>query len=214
MKNIKYNDGLCNGGRRPRLYLVKGYEYHKFEGNNIDGICAIASTDYRKNGKWSNTDYDITLAPGVKDIRFLSPLHGVWGSEFKNWGEMASQLGIAVQTIQEIIRKEYPTTAKRLDDLEKFAMDIENSTGELTETVIISFGSPTNRAIREGFWATPKGNVTSTGIKVIVAPSENENGLCWSKPILVEPSNGKILTSYSTPGHHGGYITVEVAVPI
>lgn len=210
METIGYNDGLETGGRTPRLYLVKGYDYYKFSGSNIEGVCAVTSSSFNKNGKWSSTSYNILLALGVKAIPFLSRLHGIWGDNFNNWGEMSEKLGIFIGTIQEIVRKEYPRTAKRLDDLEKFSLDMENNS-ETVEVVIISFGSPTNRRIKEGFWKNPQERNTSTGIKVVVAPSSNDD---WSKPVLIEPENGKILTSYTTPGHHGGYVTIEVAIPI
>jgi hypothetical protein len=164
-----YNDGLCPAGRRPRLYLAKGGEVKKFLGENIPGYCAIVTAQYEKNGKWSNTTYQLELVPGVRPLYFLSPMHGTWGDNLGSWGEVAETLGLPVDVAQAIIRAEYPKTAERLDKLEEFALAVE-AEGYETETVVISFGSPTNRAIHEGYWEKPKSSQTSDGRTVTVVP--------------------------------------------
>ena len=126
----KYNDGLCPGRRRPRLYLAKGGEAVKFEGRNIEGYCAILKSLFKKDGAWSNTTYELLLAPGVRALEFMSPLHGTWGDDLSSWGEVAEHLGLPVEVVQKIVRAEYPTTAKRLDDLETFVIALgENANG-------------------------------------------------------------------------------------
>jgi len=208
-----YNDGLRPGGRRPRLYLAKGGEVKKFLGENIPGYCAIVTAQYEKNGKWSNTTYQLDLAPGVRPLYFLSPMHGTWGDDLGSWGEVAETLGLPVDVAQAIIRAEYPKTAERLDKLEDFALAVE-AQGNATETVVISFGSPTNRAIREGYWSSPKSSQTSDGRKVTVEPSKGEYGADWYKPVVVEPEGAKVISVRHSPGMHGGYWTIEVAVSI
>jgi len=245
MSTYGYNDGRCCGGRYPRLYLAKGGEVQKFDGENIPGYCAVVTEQYEKAGKWSNTSYRLELAPGVRALYFLSPLHGTWGDNLGSWGEVAEELGLPVDVAQAIVRAEYPHTAKRLDDLEQFALAVE-ATGEMTtETVVISFGSPTNRSIREGFWGNPKSSRTSDGRVVTVAPGvmsaeeadrrarewgercgysadspkvaqfREELTACvgWDHPVIVEPEGAKVISSRYSPGMHGGYRTVEVAVP-
>lgn len=207
-----YNDGLECAGRRPRLYLAKGGEIKKFTGENIPGFCAIATSRYEKNGKWSNTTYQLDLVPGVRPLHFLSPMHGTWGDNLGSWGEVAETLGLPVDVAQSLIRAEYKSTAERLDKLEEFALAVE-AEGYETETVVISFGSPTNRAIREGYWSSPKSGQTSDGRKVSVQPSQGEYGVDWSKPLVIEPEGAKILSSRHSPGMHGGYYTIEVVVP-
>jgi len=78
---------------------------------------------------------------------------------------------------------------------------------------VISFGSPTNHAISEGFWDAPKHSKTSDGREVSVEPGKGENE-GWSKPSLVEPDGAKIVSARHSPGMHGGYWTIEVIVPI
>lgn len=204
----KHNDGLCPAGRRPRLYLAKGSEVRKFVNENIPGFCAIATSHYEKNGKWSNTTYQLELAVGVRPLYFLSPMHGTWGDDLGSWGEVAETLGLPVEVAQTLIRTEYNATAARLDDLEKFALAAE-AEGATTETVVISFGSPTNRAISDGFWETPKSSETTDGRTVTVKPNE---GTDWSRPSVVEPEGAKVISSRHSPGMHGGYWTIEVVV--
>lgn len=208
-----YNDGLLPAGRWPRLYLAKGSEVVKFAGANIPGFCAIVTQSHEKNGKWSNTTYQLDLAPGVRPLHFVSPMHGTWGDNLGSWGEVAEKLGLPVDVAQSLIRAEYKRTAERLDKLEEFALAVE-AQGNETETVVISFGSPTNRAIREGYWSSPKSSQTSDGRKVTVEPGQGEYGDDWNKPVVVEPEGAKIISSRHSPGMHGGYWTIEVAVPI
>jgi len=212
MSSYSYNDGLCPGGRKPRLYLAKAGEVRKFTGENISGFCAIATSSYNKNGKWSCTEYTINLATGVRPLYFLSPLHGTWGDDLASWGEVAETLGLPVDVAQMLIRSEYSGTAERLDKLEEFALAAE-AEGNETETVIISFGSPTNRARQEGYWDAPKSAQTTNGQKVTVKPDQGQYGPDWDKPSVVEPVGAKILSSRHQPGMHGGYWTIEVAVP-
>ena len=56
---MEYNDGLQSRGRTPRLYLLKGSKFVKFAGQSIDGYCSVITEKYQKNGKWSNTTYQI-----------------------------------------------------------------------------------------------------------------------------------------------------------
>lgn len=209
----EYNDGLKNAGRTPRLYLAKGGEVQKFTGVNMPGFCAIATSKYEKCGKWSNTTYQLDLVPGVRPLYFLSPMHGTWGDNLGSWGEVAETLGLPVDVAQALIRAEYKGTAERLDKLEEFALAVE-AQGNETETVVVSFGSPTNRSISEGYWEKPKSSKTSYGRAVTVSPSKGEYGADWSKPSVVEPEGAKIISSRHQPGMHGGYWTIEVVVPV
>jgi hypothetical protein len=208
--NYRYNNGRHCGGRYPRLYLAKGSEVRKFTGENIPGFAAIAAEVFEKRGKFSNTDYLLILAPGVRPLYFLSPLHGVWGDDLASWGEVAQALGLPVEVAQKIIRAEYARTAERLDKLEAFASEIE-AQGATTETVIVSFGAPTRRSIREGYWAKPKTAQTSDGRTVVVEPGPGPD---WSKAKAVAPEGAKVLDCRYRPGMHGGYWAIEVAVPI
>ncbi len=162
----------------------------------------------KKKGKWSNTTYYLELAPGVRPLYFLSPMHGTWGDNLPSWGAVAEKLQLPVTVAQEIVRREYPSTAKRLDNLEVFAAELAETNHDV-EVVVISFGSPTNRQIREGYWSQPKRGYTSTGQEVIV--ERGDDG--WAKPVVVTPEGAQIVSSQHIPGMHGGCWAIEVAVP-
>ena len=179
----------------------------KFAGKNIAGYCAIAGQEFKKNGKWSNTTYILELAPGVRAIELVSPMHGLWGDGLLSWGQACEELGLAIDVLQAIVRAEYPRTAKRLDDLEAFAASAPQ--GEV-EVVVISFGSPTNRMIASGYWSQPKSAKTTDGRTVVVRPGDGED---WYTPEIVEPIGASVLSSDHRPGMHGGYWTVKIAVP-
>lgn len=209
----EYNDGLRPGGRRPRLYLAKGGEVQKFTGSNIEGFCAVATSQYSKSGKWSSTTYQLDLAPGVRPLYFLSRLHGTWGDGLGSWGEVAEQLGLPIETAKAIVTAEYSDTASRLNRLEEFAVANEQQGAE-TEVVVVSFGSPINREIRAGYWGKPKIGQSSDSRTVTIEPGKGEFGPDWYKPNVVEPEGAKIIASRHSPGMHGGYWAIEVAVPI
>jgi hypothetical protein len=160
---------------------------------------------FQKNGRWSNTTYTLDLAPGVRALEFLSPLHGKWGDRLHSWGEVIEALGLPIEAAQAIVRAEYPATGARLDAVEQFAADVAASGGEV-EVVVVSFGAPTRRASAAGFWDAPKSGRTAAGDVVTVAPP-------WAAPVVVEPQGARIISSRQSPGMHGGYWSIEVAVP-
>lgn len=211
----EFNDGLLPAGRRPRLYLAKGGVARKFAGSNIPGFCAIAAQEHEKNGKWSNTTYHLMLAPGVRALHFVSPMHGVWGDNLASWGEVAQKLGLPVEEAQRIVRAEYPRTGERLDKVEAFALEAE-AAGGAAEIVVVSFGAPTNKQAAQGYWSEPQTGLTSDGREVILRPDasiQGWSGAGWGKPIVVEPPGAKVVSVQHQPGMHGGYWTINVMVP-
>ena len=213
MNTYDFNDGLRPGRRRPRLYLARGGEVRKFTGDVLPGFCAIVTSWFTKNGDWSNTQYKIALAPGVRAIEFMSPLHGTWGDDVPSWGAAAEWLQLPVETVREIVRAEYPRTAERLDQLEAFAADVAQEKMTV-ETVIVSFGSPMNKEIRDGFWEKPKKARTTDGREVIVQPGQGRHGPDWAEAVAVAPEGAKVLAARHKPGIHGGHWHIEVAVPV
>lgn len=209
MATYSYNDGMRATGIMPRLYLAKGTAIEKFRGESIPGFATILSEKYQKNGKWSNTSYEMELFPGVRPLFFCSPLHGIWGEQFQSWGECAAALQLAPDRAQEIVRKEYPRTAERLDKIDAALADAEKQSGD-AEIVVVSFGNPTIRAIAAGWWDTPKNAEASDGTQVVI--ERGPEG--WYAPTVLEPVGATIISSRHTPGMHGGYYTVEVAVPL
>ncbi len=79
---FSYNNGLCHGGRRPTLWLVrKDGQIDTFKGESIPKVVSVVSRAYHQNGKWSNTDYQLQVGSAVP-VHLLGPLHGkVWDQE-------------------------------------------------------------------------------------------------------------------------------------
>lgn len=204
-----YNDGLKPCGRYPHLYLAKGNDVVLFTGHDIDGFVMIITELYEKGGKWSNITFKLQLLPGVRPLYFLSPMHGIWGEEYETWGEVVEELQLDLPTTKKVVANLYRRTADRLDKLERMIVDIEK-TDYCTEIVNVSFGAPTNRAIANGYWETPKSAYASDKSEVIVAPGENG----WNNPVLIQPKNGNIISNQYSPGMHGGYRHIKVLITI
>jgi hypothetical protein len=204
----QYNDGRRPGGRKPRLYLAKGAQIAKFEGSNIAGFCAIAREKFTKNGNFSNTTFDLILAPGVRPLYFLSPLHGTWCDTLGSWAEVAQELGLPVEVAQQIIREEYPPTASRLDEVEKFVASLGQDAE--VEKVVVTFGSPTRRQSREGYWSQPKFGKTTDGRRVVVQPGPKG----WGEAVAVEPEGARVVGCRHSPAMHGGIWSIEIMIPM
>jgi len=206
-----FNDGRCSGGRRPRLWLAKNGDgiAKKFTGGDVPGFAIVASHEYTPAGKWSNTTYRLLLSPGVTPVYMISPLHGIWGQDFLSWGEAAAELGVSEAIARQIVAAEYPDTAARLDKIEaEFARQAE--LGPEPEVVIIHFGCPSGRMIRNEFWDDPKSGETSDG-RVVTVVKDAKKG--WYAPHVIEPNGAVIVGVKHTPGMHGGWYEVQVLVP-
>jgi hypothetical protein len=62
---FQYNDKLGSRSRKVNLYLVHDGKISIFTGQNMPGIVAILRQKYTKDGKWSNTSYELLLKEGV-----------------------------------------------------------------------------------------------------------------------------------------------------
>lgn len=211
MTVYEYNDGLQSCNRRPRLYLARGKEVEKFVGQDIDGFCLIVSEIWDKNGRWSNTTYTLNLFPGVRPLYFLSPMHGLWGEWFSSWGEVIEKLSLPIEVCKELVRTEYPATAKRLDHIENVYMEAEKNDPD-AELVVISFGSPSKSRMKL-YWDEPKSAYDSKGNKIEIGPTQTPSGPDWKNPHVISPVGAKIILSEHKPGNSGGYYAVTVSVP-
>jgi len=119
MKEYEWKDGLRPGGRRPRLYFVVNNKATKFNGKSLERICVVRSAQYKQCGKWSNTTYRLALAPGVRVLELLSPLHQNWGDQFGSWEEAAAAIKLPLDETKRIIGQEYRTSSARLDRVER-----------------------------------------------------------------------------------------------
>jgi hypothetical protein len=200
--------------------FVRGDEVVVFDGQNIPGVVVVRGTDYTKNGKWSHTTYRLELASGIRHIagrdgwetgRFVEGLGSAVGRKTPDtWAETASALGVSVPSAMEFLRSWRPKAAEKLDEVERLLAALEESSQQETDSVIVtvSFGSPTNREIGDGYWESPKRihGYAAEIRKIDPAGSWAEGN------IAVVGISGTVLSVKHSSGMHGGYYGVSVAV--
>ncbi len=219
--NIEWSNGIGSRGRNPFLLFVRGDEIVPFAGSNIDGVVVVRGTDYSKNGKWSHTTYRLELASDIRHIagrdgwetgRFVEGLGSAAGCATPDtWADTAKALGVSVPSAMEFLRSWRPKAAEKLDEVEQALANLEEASEQKDAdlvTVTVSFGSPTNRAIRDGYWESPK---SIPGYAAEIRKNDPNGG--WTEGnISVVGISGTVLSVKYSRGMHGGYYAVSVAV--
>ncbi len=222
--NMTWSDQIGSRGRRGWLLLVKGEEITPFNGSNIPGVVVIRGTDYTKNGKWSHNTYRLELAPGVRAIasrdgwetgRFVEGLQSAvsHGSPVDTWADVANALGVSVPSAMQFLRSWRSKAADALDEVDAALTALDEAADEAeaeqdTETVVVSFGSPTRRMRAEGFWTNSKSIPNHDGELRLI---DKEKG--WTKDnIKVAGIIGTVVSATHSSGHGGGYVSVTVAI--
>jgi hypothetical protein len=202
--NISYNNGLCHGGRTPKLWVVHRGEVHLFGGESIHGVVAITSSTYQKNGKWSNTTYQLRLAEGAVGCRMIAPLHGqVWpenerlAAYERFMGEF--KVSLSFEAFDAALLRDYPISRARMVQAEAAVESLDTTQAGEAELVKISTSKSCNR--------NPHSDVRVT------AP----DGRSWV--VAHEASKGteipgvcKLVDATRTPGYRGGTTTLVFAV--
>lgn len=220
MQSIEWSNGIGPRGRNSFLLFVIGDEVIVFRGNDIPGIAVVHGTDYTKGGKWSHTTYRLDLADNIRYIagrdgwetgRFVEGLGSAVGCKTPDtWVGVAKALGVSVPSAMEFLRNWRLKAAAKLDEVEQAIADLEEASEQETDSKIItvSFGSPSNRAAREGYWESPK-NIP--GYDAEIRLRDRSQG--WTEEnIEVVGILGTILSVKHSAGMHGGYYAVSVAV--
>ncbi len=220
MESLQYSDGIGSRGRNPFLLLVKGDEVIVFRGQSIPGVVVVRGTDYTKNGKWSHTTYRLQLADGIRHIvgrngwetsRFVEGLALAVGCATPDtWADTAKALGISVPSAMEFLRSWRQQEAEKLDEIEQSLAKLEEVSKKKTDSVIVtvSFGSPTNHAVREGYWESPK---SIPGYNAEIRKID-ASGSWIEGNIVVIGISGTVLSVKYSSGMHGGYYGVSVGV--
>lgn len=201
------------------LVVTAAGEVLPFKGADLPGVLVVTGTDYRKDGKWSSTTYRFQLSSGTRFIsgkngwetgRFIEGLRKAvsFGRPIDRWVDVAEALGVTVASAMAFLRSWRPKAAAYLDDVEERLATLDDAVEEgVNKTLAISFGAPTNREIRAGYWERP----------VIVRVNDLEVG-------RVSPSNGRwnspipegdvsVVAAETSSGMHGGYVSLRLAVP-
>ncbi len=90
------------------LYFVFCGLVEKFQGVSIPGFCKV---DH-------NSD-NFFIVPGVRTITLDLPEQGSWGDSFNTWNDIVEFLDFnySLAVVQELVRAEFPATARRLDQV-------------------------------------------------------------------------------------------------
>ncbi|MEI6511473.1 MAG: hypothetical protein WCO25_05575 [Candidatus Uhrbacteria bacterium] len=221
---LTWSDGIGSRGRGSWLLLIKGETITPFKGQNVPGTVVVRGTDYTKNGKWSHTTFRLELAPGVRAIsgkdgwetgKFVEGLRSaVSGSgPIDRWPDAANALGVSVPAAMQFLREWRPKAAEALDTVDAQLEALEEAAGAAmatdTETVVVSFGSPTNRMIAAGWWKDPKAIPGHDGAQIALVDPEKG---WYDGNIAVQGIVGTVISAVHAAGMHGGYCSVTVAV--
>lgn len=217
---LHWNNGLGSRDRRAWLLFIKDGTVLPFKGENIPGVCVVLGVECTRNGKWSSTTFRLEVA---EDVRPLSGREGWETGTFLEgletatkirpihlWVEIANALGVTIPKAQDFLRSWRPKAAEKVDATEaslKELQDTQDLRGEDTAEVVLNFGSPTNRLMREGFWGWHVVVRVNGQIVGRVRP-ETDNWDC-----LETEGSLSVVECVRTAGMHGGYVSLRLAVP-
>lgn len=214
MSASSWDDGLGHRSRKAWCILIAGDSIHVFVGESIPGVVAVVGSDYNKNGKWSSSTYRMELAAGVRMLSghdgwetgtFREGLRSETHKPTDTWLDLANALGVTLPAAQAFLRAWRPLAAQHYDEVDA-ALAAVDGESDGVETATLSFGSPTNRQIREGYWECP----------VVVLNENDETVDSFAAPEFTRGTTGaaRMLEVVRSPGMHGGYVSVRVAVPV
>jgi hypothetical protein len=136
---ITFNNGIGHRGRKHINLLCHDQIILKFEGKSIPGVVRVLSENYTKQGKWSQSRWEIELAPGFTAFEH----HQDWESgdwfPARTWDRLVedfnstSGLSLAREVVERYVRAEHPEVATALDDEEEAFNTPFNSLAALIE---------------------------------------------------------------------------------
>jgi len=121
----EWSDGLQNGSRRPRLFVITPTgAVTKFVGAAISGALVVTNERYKKNGKWSETIYQIKTAPDAAMVECVEGLHQKPFDAYDSWSavvagfERVAQRTVDPGSLRAAVEAVYPKSMVRLDERE------------------------------------------------------------------------------------------------
>jgi len=229
MKNFVWNSKQGNRDRSAWCLLIQGDVVHVFSGENIPGVAVVKGESFHKDGKWSFTEYDLSLADNVRSVAgkkgwnngsFLEGLAEAVSKETPRiWPEVAEALGVSVKSARVLLEGHWPSEAKQLDSVEEALEALDNAEyvrsaenpGEI-DVFTISFGSPTNRSIAAGYWGDPVLVWLDGEIVGVLEPEDPKYGHGFR--VTEGSERVALLREESSSGMHGGYRTLLIAAPV
>lgn len=128
-----WNNGMGSRGRLPLALLVTGEgKIIKFDGVSIEGVCSAVVLKHEKNGRWSNTDYEILHHKTTSFVawrqQYVYPGYS-WKQKSwedgKKWLEKMTGKSIDEHEFLEFIEREFEKTATRWDEYRRAEKEFE-----------------------------------------------------------------------------------------
>lgn len=211
--NIEWGDYPGPRMRSSWLLLRKDGRLHRFIGKTIPGIVAVI--DAQKQGKWSGTKYTLQLADGVAAIpghagwemgTFRDGLEEATRKPARTWTEAAEALDVTVAELRRLLSDWEPGAIMHWDKVDEDLADIEEE-AETSHILSVSFGSPTNRSAKAGFWQWPV-RIIKDGEEIArLVPGDKG----WATPQVDGPV--RVIDVECSPGMHGGYVSLRLVAP-
>lgn len=201
---FQYNDGLCDGNRFPRLWIVCRGQIHNFSRENIPGVVVVTASHYEKRGKWSNTTFDLALAEGAIPCRLLAPLHGkVWPENermaaYERFME-EFKVTLSFDAFDVALLRDYPKARTRMIKGEEALESLDPAGSGGSELMEITVSKPNNR--------TPHRDV-----RVTTADGQSWVIACEAEKGVEIPGVCKLVDTRHTPGHRGGSTTLVLSI--
>ena len=138
----EWNDGLESRSRKPACVVVlPDGTAHRFTGTTIPGVAEVVSEKYQKNGKWSSTTYTVLSPEGSRIASWSQSWEeglyfpqAYWHEVLAWLREVAPQISLA--QVQELLRREWPKAAAKLDGNQEAAERLGGATQ--TQTLIVT----------------------------------------------------------------------------
>ena len=87
---IKWSDKMHNRSRQPRLFAkLPGGDWQQFTGKSLPGIMTLVSSRYHKNGKWSGSDFVLSVKSAIV-VEVVQPFN-YFGA---TWHDHAQAIGV------------------------------------------------------------------------------------------------------------------------
>lgn len=178
---LSFNDKIQSRGREKICILQTKNFATLFTGSSISGLCVVTSSEYEKNGKWSNTTYKLTLAAGVKMSVVAEGFEsGMYSSDLSDFQNIVKSFGLEcnLSASRQFIQGFFPeywekhrSIASKIEALEN---SIEVDTIEYQfESYRVSKKKGYNRLIIDGeVWDSIKNPIAS---KVIILSNHSES---------------------------------------
>lgn len=180
-KEVSFNDKIQSRGREKICILQTKNFATLFTGSSISGLCVVTSSEYEKNGKWSNTTYKLTLAAGVKMSVVAEGFEsGMYCSDLSDFQKIVKSFGLECNLsasrlfIQGFFPKYWEKHRSIASKIEELENSIEVDTIEYHfESYRVSKKNGYNRLIVDGeVFDSIKNPISS---KVIVLSNHNES---------------------------------------